>query len=278
MPVFLKEPSPEELVTAIEGNLLEYTAYRGQSPLAQFFRTPRAQWTISQTDIPFANQVCFADFLAEPPKEDLDSSINQMISLFESKIKKRPMTWLIGPSSRPKDLGLHLKRHGFIHIGSTPGMAVPLGALPDLKPASSSTGSIRVEPVRERAELQECLSILALGYNLPGHFAQYIIDIYASLGFSQERWRYYRGLLDGEVVGLSCLFLGAGVAGIYSVATTPSARGHGVGRAVTLAPLLEARAMGCHLGVLRSSDMALPLYQKLGFVEHCRFDDYLLKI
>ena len=44
---------------------------------------------------------------------------------------------------------------------------------------------------------------------------------------------------------------------------------------MTLAPLLEARAMGYRIGVLHASEMGLGVYRRLGFQEYCRLGGYV---
>jgi GNAT superfamily N-acetyltransferase len=81
----------------------------------------------------------------------------------------------------------------------------------------------------------------------------------------------YLGLIHGQPVAMSALFLAAGVAGIYEVLTLPHLRGQRVGGAMTRYPLQVARQLGYRIGVLEASPMGLPLYHHLGFHEHCQY-------
>jgi len=56
------------------------------------------------------------------------------------------------------------------------------------------------------------------------------------------------------------------VVGLWNVATLPEARRRGAATAVTLAALDDARSTGATMAVLASTDEALSLYQRLGFV------------
>ncbi len=77
---------------------------------------------------------------------------------------------------------------------------------------------------------------------------------------------------DGNPVASSLVFYEAGVAGIYSVTTLEEARGKGIGTAITLAPLNEAKKLGYEIAILQSSDMALNMYKHMGFKEYCKIE------
>jgi GNAT superfamily N-acetyltransferase len=83
------------------------------------------------------------------------------------------------------------------------------------------------------------------------------------------------GFLNGMPVARSALAFDAGVAGIYAVGTIPSARGKGIGRAMTVLPLLEARRLGYRVGILQASHMGYSLYQMIGFKKVCRYRLYV---
>jgi predicted GNAT family acetyltransferase len=59
-----------------------------------------------------------------------------------------------------------------------------------------------------------------------------------------------------------------------NVATLKEWRGKGLGAAVTLQPLLDAREQGYRVGVLEASDMGNKVYQRLGFKEICQMNRY----
>ncbi len=81
--------------------------------------------------------------------------------------------------------------------------------------------------------------------------------------------------MAGEPAATASVFLGAGVAGIYSISTIPMRRRQGIGAAMTLAPLCDARSRGYHIGILHAEPAGLSLYRRLGFREYCTLHPYL---
>ena len=77
----------------------------------------------------------------------------------------------------------------------------------------------------------------------------------------------YVGWLAGRPVATNILVLGGGVAGVYGVGTLAEARRQGIGSAITIKPLLDARDAGMRYGALFSSELGKPVYERVGFVD-----------
>jgi GNAT superfamily N-acetyltransferase len=164
-----------------------------------------------------------------------------------------------------------LESLGYFYVHETPGMAVDLAGL---SMTARQPESFEIHDVDTLAALQEWTRVFIEGYGLSGEFVQPYYKLVASLGLSLP-FRYYLGFLGGKAVAASTLFLGAGVAGIYNVATIQEARGRGLGGALTVYPLLQARQMGYQAGILQSSEMGYPVYQRLGFRKVCDVEHFI---
>jgi len=81
--------------------------------------------------------------------------------------------------------------------------------------------------------------------------------------------------LDGASVAASLAFDCDGDCGIYNVGTLDHARRRGLGSAVTLLALHEARDRGCTTASLQATPMAERLYAALGFRDLGRYLEYV---
>ena len=70
---------------------------------------------------------------------------------------------------------------------------------------------------------------------------------------------------DGAIVGTGVVTINGPVAWIGTIWVAPSARGRGLGRALTEAPIDAAEGAGCRTLVLVATDAGQPLYERLGF-------------
>ncbi len=251
---------------AIEENGAELLLALGRAAGAEERDDGRVSWTIGNCPIDYHNAVVRADLSPEEADKEIEASLERM------RAHGVPGSWHVGPSMRPSDLAERLAARGFEYGGDDIGMAAELSELPEEVPTPDG---FAVERVRDEAGLAAWVETLGSGFGEGPVEAEWVGEMYRRLGYDDRgQWRHYVGVLGGEAVATSTMFLGAGVAGIYFVFTVEGARRRGIGAAMTLAPLLEARQLGYRTGVLGSSEMGYPVYRRLGFEERCRIGVY----
>jgi len=247
---------------AIEENGAEFLMALGRAAGAEVRDDGRVRWAIGNCPIDYHNCVVHADLTPEEADREIEASLERM------RAHGIPGSWHVGPSMRPPDLGERLVARGFEYGGDDIGMAVGLSRVPEEVPVPEG---FVVERVREEEGLAAWIEALGSGFGEGPVEAEWVGEMYRRLGFGDEGpWRHYLGRLGGEPVATATLFFGAGVAGIYFVCTVERVRRQGIGAAVTLAALREARDLGYMVGVLGSSEMGYPVYRRLGFEEYCR--------
>jgi len=264
----LHDPSERDLVQAIEGNMFEFFMSFRRWREAEVHDDPEMLWSITSIPFPLFNSVCRAKI--EP--QNADAVIETTLSRY--KARDVPMMWWTGPATRPKNLGTALEAHGLVKDeGDSPGMAVDLHALND---HLNRPPGLRIKVVDDEESLRRWSETLVAAFPMPDFVAKPMFNLLLTMGFGKASpLRNYYGWLNDEAVATSSLFLGAGVAGIYNVGTLPKVRRQGVGAAMTLEPLFEARALGYGVGVLTASQLGASLYRKIGFKEYCKTGQYV---
>lgn len=209
---------------------------------------------------------------------ELDDTIEDTIAWF--KARRAPFFfWWTGPGTRPNELDERLMAHGLISmveqtkevapgIVSTelgaPGMIADLHKMNEAALDQTPEGFV-IEEVLDEQSLYDFKQVLMEGYEMPEFAADGWVQAARGVGIGKTLWRMYLGKLNGEPVATNMVFCGAGVAGLYGVATVPSVRGKGIGGAITLQPLLDARNEGYNYAVLFASEMGIHAYERVGF-------------
>jgi GNAT superfamily N-acetyltransferase len=261
---FLKDLSAPALVAAIKANLFQWYRYLGRSPKAELYDSPQLTWLLTGISNSFVNTVVRTQL--EP--DNVDATIEGTLAHFRNVAA---MSWWTEPGTQPTDLGEYLLAHGLAYTDGGPGMAADLLALNEDLPTPAN---LTIEHVDDTEALEKWAYASIVGFEHPETDVSIWYEVFRGLGFDLPL-RNYVGILNGEPVATAELFLAAGVAGIYVVATVPDARRQGIGAALTLAPLREARAMGYRIGILHSSPMGLGVYRRLGFQEYCKMSHYV---
>jgi len=257
--------SDQALVTAIRANLCDFYRHLSRSVPEEHFEEEKFTRWCSSLGHPWFNGV----LSSRPPEGSDEAFIEETLRYFRSK-NVGVFTWWMEPQVRASDWESLLSKHGFGFSDDTPGMAADLQALNE---SMQTAEGLEVRAVRAEESLQMWARVFVSGYDLPPDWETSVYDLERKLGLGFPMQNYL-GLLNGEPVATSCLFLGGGAAGIYSVATLPAARGKGIGAALTLKPLQDARDMGYRIGVLQSSEMGYGVYKRLGFRHLCQIENF----
>lgn len=269
MDTLLNDPASPGLLPALEANMVAFWKSYGRAPGRELVEGGDLTRVMTGLPFPLLNGV----FQAHLSAEALEPAIQATRAAVDAW--QVPLFWWVGPTAQPDDLGHHLQAHGFVHAGDTPGMAIDLLALADDHPVPAD---FTIRPVKDEVTLETWARVAAIGTGFPASILEEFVSLELGVGFGRgTALRRYLGFQGGTPVTSSAMILDAGVAGIYAVATLPAARRHGLGAAMTVRPLLEARAQGYQVGTLQASELGYPIYRRLGFRDVCRFGLYFIE-
>lgn len=255
-----------DIVVAIEGNLFELYETLGRMPNAVVHSSPQTLRVKTGLPHEFLNAILRAQISDPNPEAAIRSAIDEFRS------DRTPITWWVGPSTTPRDLGKYLENHGFVKTSDLSGMAIDLDTFL-LSPAMPR--ELSIEPVRDVETLEAWMRPFAFGYEMPEAAASGLFDFFRGLGFGPDApFRHFLGRWKGEPVATTSLFFGAGVAGIY-ITVNPEYRGVGIGAGMTIVPVRTARAAGYRVAITHVPEYRYGFQRKLGFKPYCQLSTYV---
>jgi len=257
----------ESVKSAIKANWEAYHYCLAQSPNVELSIGRYLTWLMTNLPDHFMNLVVCNQL----PPEGVDDLVASVLVHFRS-MNIRKLSWLTHENVPSAEINKVLLAHGLTFRDAfATEMAVDLSLLPDCLPTHPG---LRIVPVDGEHVLKQWIHVASIGFRIDESFEKVWFDFFADAIFD-TRFQTYLALLDGKPVATSQLFLSEGVAGIYNVSCIPDARGQGIGSAVTLAPLLEARQMGYRIGILQASKGGYNVYRRLGFQDYGKLSVYL---
>jgi GNAT superfamily N-acetyltransferase len=282
----LTNPSTAELAAAVEENL--FALFRAMAAALPGSEIEEGQKLSRHVTFP-SNPMFKGVWRTRLAEAEADEAIDETIAWF--KARQAPFIfWWTGPGTTPADLGDRLMARGLLSMeeqmqelahgikqtaAGAPGMVANLDDMNEAVLTQTPPGFV-IEEIQTEASLYDFKQVFVESYEIPDWAGQAWVDASLKIGLGQTPWRMYLGRLNGQPVATNMLFNGGGVASVYAVATVPSARGRGIGGAITLKPLLEARAIGYRYAVLFSTEMGVHAYERIGFrLTHTRLNRYL---
>jgi GNAT superfamily N-acetyltransferase len=266
-------PSDERLALATQDNL--FALFRAMASLPGGESVQRHD--LSMHHAPVMNPMFNGVWAAHLMPEDVDRAVDEATAWFAER-DVGLWFWWTGPGTMPADLGERLAARGLRSMAEqaedlAPGIKAADRGSPcmvaDLASVDASLAAgpegFEISPVSTEEDLEAFVAVLVEAMEIPAPVAAGWAEAAHSVGIGATPWAMYLGRLEREPVATNMLFTGAGVASVYGVATLPAHRGQGIGGAITLAPLLEARDEGYEHAVLFSSLMGVHSYERIGF-------------
>lgn len=261
----LTDLSPANLASAIKANPRSWSEVLDAAPGIETVRLGGVVGHVSRVKFGLFNAVFFPEF---EQGVDVDAVVDGFLDL--ARDRDVPMIWWLDPNAGPIGLESQLVRRGFRLSGEVPGVAADLASLEE-------------EPLPAGVEIKTATEgllpvwgrVCQQSFGFPACEAGPLADWMRPSLTPGSPARIYLAFLHGEPVATSAVLDAAGVAGLYLIGTLSTARRRGIGRAITLRPLLEARARGFRAGTLQASASGLSVYQRLGFEQYTVTREYV---
>lgn len=207
------------------------------------------------------------------PYNELQEFVLNTVDLY--KQKSLPLMWLNWSINESPELVSILNDSGFEKVGSMPGMAMEIKGIAYDK---NETPGFEIKSVFDENDFGSFIETITSSFSLPDLLVKSIQKQFANIGFNESSpIRHYIGYLNGVPVSTVTSFRHGDTIGIYNVAAVENVRGRGIGRMMTMHPLLIEKEKGCSAAILHSSVLGYNLYKEIGFKDYVDIDLYLLR-
>ncbi|MDR3477217.1 MAG: GNAT family N-acetyltransferase [Gammaproteobacteria bacterium] len=192
----------------------------------------------------------------------LVETVNQFFSQ-----QQVPWTWFVMPASKNHDL----TRHGLSFLEEAPALYFDLSnPLPDFE-----SDFIRIEEVDGLSDLKEWIQPVNEGFQIKANDEDYRILNAHVMKKDNKKIRHFIAYYKDKIAAAGTLFVSKESVMLHNLATKTKFKKLGLGTALTLRMMKEAKAMTFQHCFLDSSDEAFNLYKRIGFKVYCTTSIYI---
>jgi GNAT superfamily N-acetyltransferase len=223
--------------------------------------------------IPLLNLALGCDFPKESSEEEIDEEVKTVIEFFAKR--NVPWYWWMSVQPSPQNISHILEKHG-LRYDAPPLPAMLASLVQDKKSNPTYSENVRVWRARSIADLQAASKIRRTAFKFPeGEATTYFEDMPSDwLDDASPARLFLAGENEDTPVSIGAMIEGAGIPGIYVMATLPEQHRKGFGKAILTRLLSEAASAGNQLIALTASRSGFALYSQFGFLHLFDFDFY----
>lgn len=272
----LRNPSKNEIMKAIDQNQSDFLSkslkFVDKDELLKMY--PNSDYYVKDdvskyfmgVNHPMMNVFCDTNFSEQEVEEKVKTLLSQAMS------ENLPFMWWAGALTKPQNLGEYLTKVGMIKDES-PSMYLNLKEIDEKKYQKALNQSkIKIVRVSNPKEEEQWIDTFSTIFELE--------DFKDDFGRICRIWFQIRDaflaiLNEGKPVGVSLVSYSSGVAAIYNVGVISEYRNRGIGTAITMAPLLQAKKKGYEISTLCSSELGFKVYAQIGYKECGKYTQYI---
>lgn len=225
---------------------------------------------ISDTNSPMINVVGLADI----PVEKCQKTISAVIERY--KRENKLFGWVVGPTTKPANLGKYLEKEGFRRIDelSMSGML-----LNDISVSKDVNGNFPIEEV-DIEEFGKNVSLVmeSFGMGITEDVARLVMSLYVASGDnSRVYFAYDPDSMKPVAFGASVMDSKNHLVILLGAGTLPEYRGRGIYSSLVYRRLNDARIAGARSAIIQAVKLtSAPICEKIGFRPVCDIDFYML--
>lgn len=231
-----------------------------RAPGAATFQGEGIRASSTGLGVPLLNLALGYDY---PPATD-ESAVVQDIEAVKAFFAERgvPWLWWIGPRPNRPAIEARLKRHGL--VSERPGLPAMAATLTSERPPYPP--SIITWEAETLEDLRAASHIRRVAFRFPqGQGQSYFENMPDSWLNNPQARLFLAGFSGDRPASIGALIYGAGLPGVYIMATLPDHGRRGLGKAILTRILDEAASGNPPFIVLTASRYGFPLYRQFGF-------------